>query len=134
MDGRRRSDLTHLHLLVQSIARCKRARGWQTRSPPIGYRLGMAAYRIIQIGSLRDGWAIEVDGIITRSAPTAAPLAAWLDARLAGANEFDADGIAKAIAARPPPSYEERMAVFFPSGRPEPSRDPFTPRPSHKSG
>jgi hypothetical protein len=77
----------------------------------------MATYRIIQIGSLRDGWAIEVDGIITRSAPTAAPLAAWLDARLAGANEFDADDIAKAIAARPPPSYEERMAVFFPSGR-----------------
>jgi hypothetical protein len=91
----------------------------------------MATYRIIQIGSLRDGWAIEVDGVITRSAPTAAPLAAWLDARLAGANEFDADDIAKAIAARPPPSFEERMAVFFPSGRPEPSRDPFTPRPSH---
>jgi hypothetical protein len=26
---------------------------------------------------------------------------------------------------RPPPSYEERMAVFSPSGRPEPSQDPF---------
>jgi hypothetical protein len=35
------------------------------------------------------------------------------------------DDIAKAIAARPPPSYEERLAVFSPTGRPEPSRDPF---------
>jgi hypothetical protein len=52
-------------------------------------------------------------------------LGAWLDAILAGANKFDADDIAKAIETRPPPSYEERLAVFFPSGRPAPSRDPF---------
>jgi hypothetical protein len=85
----------------------------------------MATYRIKQIGSLKTGWAIERDGIVTRSDPSAAVLGAWRDAILAGANEFDADDIAKAIAARPPPSYEERKAVFFPSGRPEPSRDPF---------
>jgi hypothetical protein len=83
-------------------------------------------YRIVQIGSLRDGWAIEVDGIITRSALTTTPLAAWLDARLAGANEFDASDIAKVIEQQPQPSYEERMAVFSPTGRPEPSREPFT--------
>ena len=29
------------------------------------------------------------------------------------------------IAARPRPSYEERRAVFKPTGRPGPSRDPF---------
>jgi hypothetical protein len=85
----------------------------------------MVTYRIVQIGSLRNGWAIEVDGIITRSAPTAATLGAYLDAILAGANEFDAHDIAKVIEKRPPPSYEERMAVFSPSGRPEPSQDAF---------
>jgi len=74
-------------------------------------------YRIVQI---------EVDGIITRSALTTTPLAAWLDARLAGANEFDASDIAKVIEQQPQPSYEERMAVFSPTGRPEPSREPFT--------
>jgi hypothetical protein len=34
-------------------------------------------------------------------------------------------GIGCEIAARPPPPYEERKAVFFPSGRPEPLPDPF---------
>jgi hypothetical protein len=52
-------------------------------------------------------------------------LGAWLDAFLAGASEYDADDIAKVIAQRPRPSYEERLAVFRPTGRPEPSRDPF---------
>ena len=85
-------------------------------------------YRIVQIGSLRNGWAIEVDGVITRSASTAAPLGAWRDARLAGASEYDADDIAKVIERRPWPSYEERRAVFFPSGRPEPSRELFAER------
>ena len=41
-----------------------------------------------------------------------AALGAYLDAKLAGANEFDADDIAKVMAARPPPTYEERLAVF----------------------
>ena len=43
----------------------------------------------------------------------------------AGASTYDADDIAAVIAARPRPSYEERRAVFKPSGRPEPSREPF---------
>jgi hypothetical protein len=50
---------------------------------------------------------------------------AYLDAILAGANEFDASDIAKVIERRPRPSYEERVAVFSPTGRPEPSREPF---------
>jgi hypothetical protein len=37
-------------------------------------------------------------------------LGAYLDAILAGANEFDASDIAKVIERRPRPSYEERMA------------------------
>jgi hypothetical protein len=85
----------------------------------------MTIYRIKQIGSLGTGWAIERDGVITRSHPSVAALGAYLDAILAGANEFDADDIAKAIERRLPPSYEERLAVFSPTGRPEPSRDPF---------
>ena len=39
------------------------------------------------------------------------PLAANVDAIMAGVDEADADNIARAIAARPWPSYEERMAV-----------------------
>jgi hypothetical protein len=52
-------------------------------------------------------------------------LGAWRDAILAGASTYDADDIAKVIAERPRPSYEERRAVFTPTGRPEPSREPF---------
>ena len=44
---------------------------------------------------------------------------------IAGASEYDAEDIAKVIARRPRPSYEERLAVFRPTGRPEPSREPF---------
>jgi hypothetical protein len=44
---------------------------------------------------------------------------------MAGAHEADADNIARAIEARPWPTYEERLAVFSPTGRPVPSRDPF---------
>jgi hypothetical protein len=36
--------------------------------------------------------------------------------------------IAKVIERRPWPSYEERMAVFSPTGRPEPSRELFAER------
>ena len=52
-------------------------------------------------------------------------LGAYLDARLGGASEYDADDIAKAIERRPTPTYEERLAVFSPSSRPVPLRDPF---------
>jgi hypothetical protein len=44
----------------------------------------MTTYRIVQIGSLPTGWAIEVDGIITRSGQSVAALGAYLDAKLAG--------------------------------------------------
>jgi hypothetical protein len=53
------------------------------------------------------------------------PLGAYVDAIMAGADEADADNIARAIEARPWPTYEERMAVFSPAGPWTPSRDPF---------
>jgi hypothetical protein len=59
-----------------------------------------------------------------KSHPCVEVLGAYLDAILAGANEFDASDIAKVIERRPRPSYEECMAVFNPTGRPEPSREP----------
>ena len=57
-----------------------------------------------------------------------ARVGAYVDAIMAGADEADADNIAKAIEARPWPTYGERMAVFSPAGPWKPSRDPFTPR------
>jgi hypothetical protein len=77
-----------------------------------------------QIGGLKTGWAIERDGLIIRLHPRAEVLGAWLDATLAGANEYDASDIDKAIEMRPAPTYKERLAVS-PTGRPKPSRDPF---------
>ena len=83
-------------------------------------------YRIVPIGSATpQGWAIERDGKITRTGNRLEVLGAWLDAILAGASEYDANDIAAVIAARPRPSYEERLSVFRPTGRPEPSREPF---------
>src|SRR5450631_3987255 len=97
----------------------------QTRARLLAYPAAMTTYRIKQIGSLGTGWAIERDGVITRSHPSPMVLGAYLEAILAGASEYDASDIAKAIEKRPPPTYEERLAVFSPTGRPEPSRDPF---------
>ena len=82
-------------------------------------------FSIIPIGSLHTGWALKVDGIIRRSSPSLIPLGAYVDAIMAGADEADADNIARAIEARPWPTYEERMAVFSPAGPWKPSRDPF---------
>jgi hypothetical protein len=82
-------------------------------------------FTIVLIGSLHTGWALKVDGIIRRSSESLVPLAAYVDAIMAGANPADADNIAKAIAARPWPTYEERMAVFTVTGPWRPSRDPF---------
>jgi len=45
---------------------------------------------------------------------------------MAGADEADADLIAKAIEARPWPTYEERLAVFEVVGPWRPSREPFS--------
>ena len=82
-------------------------------------------YRMVPIGTGPTGWAIERDGKIWRTGPRLEVLGAWLDAYLAGASSYDADDIAKVIERRPRPSYEERRAVFKPTGRPEPSREPF---------
>jgi hypothetical protein len=94
-------------------------------------------YEIVPIGSLHTGFALTVDGIIRRSAPDMLSLAAWVDAVLAGADEFDANLIAQAIAARAWPSYEERLAIFNATGPWQPSVDPFNrqapePRPDHR--
>ena len=85
----------------------------------------MSTYVIKQIGSLKTGWAIEIDGIIRRSGPSVEVMGAYLDAIVAGASEHDASDIADVIRKRPRPTYEERRAVFTPTGRPDPSRDPF---------
>jgi hypothetical protein len=82
-------------------------------------------FSIIPIGSLHTGWALKVDGVIRRTSPSLLPLGAYVDAIMAGASEANADNIARAIEARPWPSYEERMAVFSPAGPWKPSRDPF---------
>jgi hypothetical protein len=82
-------------------------------------------YRIVPIGSSNQGWAIEGDGKITRTGNRLEVLGAWLDAILAGASTYDADDIAKVIEQRMRPSYAERKGVFRPTGRPEPSREPF---------
>jgi hypothetical protein len=66
-----------------------------------------------------------IRGKTWRTGPRLEVLGAWLDAYLAGASSYDADDIAKVTEQRPRPSYEERRAVFKPTGRPEPSRDPF---------
>jgi hypothetical protein len=88
-------------------------------------------YRIVPIGSSNQGGAIECDGKITRTGGSLEVLGAWLDAVLAGASTYDADDIAEVIVRRPRPSYEERRAVFTPTGQPEPSREPF---PIHSKG
>ena len=85
----------------------------------------MTIYRIFRIGSEQTDWALECDGKIVRTHPSAAVLGAYLDAVLADASECDTSDIAKVIERRPRPSYEERMAVFSPTGRPEPSRELF---------
>ena len=87
-------------------------------------------FSIVPIGSLHTGWALKVDGVLRRSSPSLISLGAYVDAIMAGADEADADNIARAIEARPWP-YEERMAVFSPAGPWKPSRDPFISRPIH---
>ena len=91
-------------------------------------------FSIVPIGSLHTGWGLQVDGIIRRSSPSLIARGAYVDAIMAGASEADADNIARAIEARPWPTYEERMAVFSPAGPWKPSRDPFTPQAAHKLG
>jgi hypothetical protein len=84
-------------------------------------------YRIVPIGTGPFGWVIECDGRIWRTGPSLEVLGAYLDAILAGASHYDAEDIAAVIERRPRPSYEERVAAFKPTGRPEPWRYPFRP-------
>ena len=83
-------------------------------------------FTITPIGSLATGWCLKVDGAIRRSGPSLVPLAAYVDALMAGAEDAEVDLIAKAIEARPWPDYEERLAVFDVTGPWRPSRDPFS--------
>lgn len=82
-------------------------------------------FSVVPIGSAASGWGLKVDGIIKRSHPRMLPLAAYVDALLAGASEADADLVAKAIDARPWPSYEERLAVFEITGPWRPAKELF---------
>jgi hypothetical protein len=82
-------------------------------------------YQIVPIGSQHTGFALKVDGVVRRSDPRMLPLAAWVDAVIAGASDADADAIAKSMAARPWPTHEEVMATFTVTGPWRPSREPF---------
>ena len=88
-------------------------------------KLDRSRFSIVPIGSAANGFALKIDGVIRRSGPSLLPLAAYVDAVMAGSDESDADLIAKAIEARPWPDYEERLAVFEVVGPWRPSRDPF---------
>lgn len=85
----------------------------------------MTTYSIVQIGSLKTGWGIEIDGIIRVSHPSPLYLGARLEAVLKGADDGDAALIAKAISTRAWPSYEERLAQFTVTGPWKPALDPF---------
>jgi len=85
----------------------------------------MTTYSIVQIGSLKTGWAIEIDGIIRISYPSPLYLGARLEATLKGAGDGDAELIAKTIIARPWPDYEERLAHHRDTGPWKPAFDPF---------
>jgi hypothetical protein len=74
-------------------------------------------FSIIPVGSLYTGWALKVDGVIRRSNSSLSRLGAYVNAIMAGASEADADNIARAIEARPWPTYEERMSGLL-AGRP----------------
>ena len=87
-------------------------------------------YQIIPIGSQHTGWGFKFDGIIRRSDPSMLRLTAYVDAIMAGADEADADNIAKAVASRPWPTYEDRRAVFTTAGPWAPSREPFRKPPT----
>ena len=50
----------------------------------------MTVCRIIRTGNLQTGWALECNRQLIRTHPSAAVLGAYLDAILAGVNEYDA--------------------------------------------
>ena len=85
----------------------------------------MATYFIKPIGSLGAGWAIIRDGAIRVTHPSPLYLGAFLDATLKGASVPEAELIARAITARPEPTYEEHLAHFTTSGPWKPAEDPY---------
>jgi hypothetical protein len=85
----------------------------------------MTTYSIVQIGSLKTGWAIEIDGIVRISYSSPLYLGARLEAMLKGAGDGDAALIAKAISARPWPDLEERLKHHTDTGPWKPALDPF---------
>ena len=92
-------------------------------------RLDRSRFSIVPIGSAANGFALKIDGVIALSNPRALPLAAYVDARLAGASDLDAHYIAEAVAARRwPPSYEERKALQPAHERHGPTREPLIKR------
>jgi hypothetical protein len=108
----------HCRLLTRAAATLYPATMTGKLSPRSGWM-------ITPIGSMHSGWALKRDGVVKRSGPDLLPLAAYVDAIMAGADEEDADLIAKAIARRPWPSYEERLLAFDVTGPWRPSRHPF---------
>jgi hypothetical protein len=99
-------------------------------------KLDRSRFSIVPIGSAANGFALKVDGVVVASDSCMIRLAAKVDALMAGASDFDADLIAKAIARRPWPSYEERLAVFdVPNNAwARSSQDPSNAKTSHPTG
>ena len=92
---------------------------------PDARKLDRSRFSIVPIGSAANGFALKVDGVVMASDSCMIRLAAKVDALMAGASDFDADLIAKAIARRPWPDYEEQLAVFEVVGPWRPSRELF---------
>ena len=83
-------------------------------------------YKIVPIGSQADGFALEIDDVVTSSNPRALPLAAYVDALVAGASELDATYIARAVEKQPwPPALEERSNLQHDNERHGPSPVPL---------
>lgn len=85
----------------------------------------MPEYRIVQIGSAKTGWGLEIDGRGNLTHPSPSYVAAYLEAVLRGADRMDASLIAKAICMRPDPTLAERMAHFSTTGPWHPSLNPY---------
>ena len=83
-------------------------------------------YKIVPIGSRADGFALKIDDVVRASNPRALPLAAYVDALVAGATELDAAYISRAVADRPwPPTLEERSGHQHANERQAPSPTPL---------
>src|SRR5689334_25155258 len=83
-------------------------------------------YKIVPIGSQADGFALKVDDVVEGSNPRALPLAAYVDALVAGATEMDAAYIARAVAEQPwPPCLDQQDSQHHANERQKPSPTPL---------